>query len=130
MLDHIYDLSYIPVMNIDANTFYTSLANEVRLRSLMLLQLQGELCVCELIHALNLSQPMISRHLAILRDNGLVSDRRAGQWVYYSISPELDGWAQEVLRTTALANCEQQPFSDDLHTLSDMPNRPGAVCCA
>jgi len=118
------------LMPIDANTLFSALSNEIRLRCLMLMQLEGELCVCELIHALNLSQPMISRHLALLRDNGLVKDRRAGQWVYYSISPELDEWAKNILQITALANCEQSPFSDDLLTLTDMPNRPGSACCA
>ena len=118
------------LMTIDANTLFSALSNEIRLRCLMLMQLEGELCVCELIHALNLSQPMISRHLALLRDNGLVKDRRAGQWIYYSISPEIDEWAKNILHITALANCEQSPFSDDLLTLTDMPNRPGSACCA
>ncbi len=117
-------------MKIDPNTLFLALSNEIRLRCLMLMQLEGELCVCELIHALGLSQPMISRHLAILRDSGLVTDRRAGQWVYYSINIGLEQWAKDILQTTALANCEQKPFADDLHTLHDMPNRPGASCCA
>jgi len=130
MLDDIYEISYILLMNPDANTLFTALSNEIRLRCLMLMQLEGELCVCELIYALNLSQPMISRHLALLRDSGLVTDRRAGQWVYYSINSELLDWAKDILRTTASANCEQSPFSEDLHILHNMPNRPDSVCCA
>ena len=130
MLDHIYEISYILLMNLDTNTLFTALSNEIRLRCLMLMQLEGELCVCELIHALNLSQPMISRHLALLRDSGLVTDRRAGQWVYYDINSELSGWAKDILHTTSLANCEQSPFSKDLQALHDMPNRPGSACCA
>lgn len=118
------------LMKLDPNTLFTSLSNEIRLRCLMLMQVEGELCVCELIHALNLSQPMISRHLALLRDSGLVNDRRAGQWVYYSINPELDDWAKNVLQTTSLANSDQVPFSEDLHILKEMPNRPGSACCA
>ncbi len=117
-------------MNIDSKTLFSALSSEIRLRCLMLLQLQGELCVCELTHALGLSQPMISRHLALLRDTGLVNDRRAGQWIYYCINPELSAWAAEVLKTTALANCDQIPFVDDLRTLTNMPNRPGSACCA
>ena len=117
-------------MKIEANTLFSSLSNEIRLRCLMLLQLQGELCVCELTHALNLSQPMISRHLALLRSNGLVSDRRAGQWIYYQINPELDEWARNVLDITAKANLDVQPFSQDLEILQEMPNRPGSACCA
>jgi len=118
------------LMKLDPNTLFTSLSNEIRLRCLMLMQAEGELCVCELIHALNLSQPMISRHLALLRDSRLVNDRRAGQWIYYSINPELDDWAKNVLQTTWLANSDQAPFSEDLHILKEMPNRPGAACCA
>lgn len=117
-------------MKLDANTFFAALANDIRLRCLMLLEQEGELCVCELTHALDLSQPMISRHLAQLRKAGLVSDRRAGQWIYYRIHPELDEWASSVLATTAAANRDQAPFVQDLQALAAMPDRPGAACCA
>lgn len=117
-------------MNVDASTLFSALCNEIRLRCLMLMQLEGELCVCELTHTLELSQPMISRHLALLRDDGLVETRRAGQWMYYRINPGLEQWAKEVLETTAAANADKMPFARDLHALKDMPNRPGAACCA
>lgn len=117
-------------MNADANTFFSALSNEIRLRCLVLLQNHGELCVCELTHSLNLSQPMISRHLALLRDSELVSDRRAGQWIYYQINPELPGWMHDVLKTTAESNSRTEPFATDKNVLADMPNRPGAACCA
>ena len=117
-------------MTIDANSFFSALSNEIRLRCLMLLQLQGELCVCELTHALNLSQPMISRHLALLRSSGIVGDRRAGQWIYYQINPELDAWARQVLERTAEANRDKAPFAEDMSALQHMPDRPGSACCA
>ncbi|MCW8932580.1 MAG: metalloregulator ArsR/SmtB family transcription factor [Gammaproteobacteria bacterium] len=117
-------------MNIDANTLFSALSNEIRLRCLMLLQLEGELCVCELTHALDLSQPMISRHLALLRKTGLVNDRRAGQWIYYRINPELPAWALTVLDATSQANQTISPFCDDLNVLDNMPNRPDSACCA
>ncbi len=117
-------------MNIDTHTLFSALANEIRLRVLTLLQAQGELCVCELIHALNLSQPMISRHLALLRADGLVETRRAGQWMYYRIHPELVVWASEVLTVTVEANRLRQPFFSDRQALENMPNRPDAACCA
>ena len=113
-------------MTIDANTFFSALANEIRLRCLVLLQTQGELCVCELTHALELSQPMISRHLALLRETGIVQTRRNGQWMYYNIHPGLAAWAKNVLNETAQANKRIIPFADDLHLLKKMPNRPGA----
>ena len=117
-------------MNIDAPNLFAALANEIRLRCLLLMQLEGELCVCELTHALDLTQPMISRHLALLREAGLVNARREGQWMYYSINPGLSAWAADVLATTAKANRQCAPFVDDLRSLHSMPERPGSACCA
>ncbi len=116
-------------MNIDANDFYQALSNESRLRCLVLLQLQGELCVCELTHALNLSQPMISRHLALLRDSDLVLDQRRGQWIYYRINAALPDWVRTVLQTTAQANATKTPFAADRKALKKMPDRPSTGCC-
>ncbi|MDH4223684.1 MAG: metalloregulator ArsR/SmtB family transcription factor, partial [candidate division Zixibacteria bacterium] len=61
-----------------------ALGDETRLRILKLL-MNRELCVCELEAALNLPQSKISRHLMVLRSNGLVNDRRKGQWIFYSL---------------------------------------------
>jgi ArsR family transcriptional regulator len=52
----------------ETDAFFKMLADSTRLRCLLLMQAEGELCVCELTHALNLSQPKISRHLAHLRE--------------------------------------------------------------
>jgi ArsR family transcriptional regulator len=117
-------------MSLDAYTLFSALANDIRLRCLMLMQLEGELCVCELTHALDMSQPMISRHLALLRDAGLVQARRDGQWMHYRIHPQLEAWAKKVLKETAKANKQESPYADDLYALQEMPNRPGASCCA
>ena len=116
-------------MTLDATQFYSALANEIRLRCLLLMQLEGELCVCELTHALDLSQPMMSRHLALLRNAGIVTDRRAGQWIYYQINPQLQQWAATVLELTAQANRKRAPFGDDLQRLHSMSDRPDAACC-
>jgi ArsR family transcriptional regulator len=117
-------------MQLDAQTFFAALSHEIRLRCLVLLQSQGELCVCELTHALGLSQPMVSRHLALLREAGLVTDRRVGVWIYYAINPALPEWARTVLATSVAGVQEQKPFQADLASLEEMPNRPGASCCA
>jgi len=90
----------------DALTFYKSLAEETRLKSLLLLMSKGELCVCDLMSSLDLSQPKVSRHLAELRKNGLVSDQRRGKWVYYRLNDELPAWMQEVLNYTLKNNPE------------------------
>lgn len=62
--------------------FFDALSDETRLRILVLLY-HKELCVCEICEILELSQPKISRHLAKLRDLGLVRDERQNQWIYY-----------------------------------------------
>ena len=63
---------------------FKALADETRLRILMLL-LDGELCVCEIIAALELPQSTVSRHLAYLKRTGWVRDRKHGVWMYYSL---------------------------------------------
>jgi ArsR family transcriptional regulator len=120
----------LAIMNMIANTVFTALAHPLRLRALLLLQQEGELCVCELTHALGVSQPMISRHLAQLRRDGLVSDRRQGLWVYYRLHDALPEWTRQVLADTADGVAGQAPYADDRAALSVMPNRPGSACCA
>jgi ArsR family transcriptional regulator len=97
---------------------------------LVLLSCEGELCVCELTCALDEIQPKISRHLAILRESGVVLDRRQGQWIYYRLDPDLPAWAQDALKATSRGVITQSPFNADLQALTDMPNRPDSVCCA
>jgi len=117
-------------MTISANEFFQLLSDETRLRCLLLMQSEGELCVCELIHALDVIQPKVSRHLALMRDAGVVSDRRQGQWVYYQLHDELPNWARQVLLQTDEGVAADAPFCDDRVALAQMPNRPGASCCA
>ena len=106
--------------------FFKALADETRLRSLLLILQQGELCVCELTEALALSQPKISRHLAQLRTQGLLQDRRRGQWVFYRLSPELAPWCEQLLRDTLAAN--PGFIADELTRLEAMASRPQACC--
>jgi ArsR family transcriptional regulator len=68
---------------------FTALGDDVRLRIVALLS-HGELCVCHIEEALSLLQSNASRHLAILRAAGIVTDRRADRWVYYSLAPQAD----------------------------------------
>lgn len=109
--------------------FYKCLADETRLRCILLIQSEGELCVCELTEALQDIQPKISRHLAQLRRCELLLDRRQGQWVFYRINPDLPGWALSVIATTAEHNSD---FIGDnierLHGMGDRPQRLSACC--
>ena len=109
---------------------FSALSNDVRLRCVLLLVAEVELCVCELTHALGLAQPAVSRHLALLREAGIVLDRRDGLWIHYRLHPDLPQWAREVLQVTANGVAGQSPFADDHKVLADMPNRPGTPRCA
>ena len=117
-------------MNIDINNFLKQMADQTRLRSLILLHREGELCVCELTHALGLSQPKISRHLAKLRETGIVQGRREGLWIYYSVDAEMPGWAMKILDSASQGAEGVEPFASDQVSLRSMPSRPGAACCA
>jgi len=64
---------------------FKALADETRLRILSLLNMR-EMCVCEIMVALDLTQPTASHHLGILEKAGLIKDRKEGKWVFYSIS--------------------------------------------
>jgi len=69
--------------------FFKALADETRLRIVKLLGVR-EMCVCEVMVALGLTQPTASHHLGILENAGLVKDRKEGKWVFYSLeNPEL-----------------------------------------
>lgn len=117
-------------MNLLPAAFFAALADETRLRVLMLLATEGELCVCELTHALAQPQPKISRHLALLREHGIVMDRREGLWVHYRIHPDLPAWAADVLRQTAAGNRSLAPFVTDREAVQRAPVRPPSRCCA
>jgi ArsR family transcriptional regulator len=106
----------------DLARFFQALGNPHRLR---LLQLIGdrEICVCHLVEALGLPQPLISQHLAALRSVGIVEARREGKWMHYRIVPPPDPGAAALLT----------------HTLSTLqislpaaltPDAPATSCCA
>jgi len=109
--------------------FFKCLADDTRLKILLLITAEQELCVCELTHALALSQPKISRHIALLRKAGLLADRRAGKWVYYRLSTELDNWQIETI-SSCLANNPGYLVESGLR-LREMGNRPQRqeLCC-
>ena len=110
--------------------FFKCLSDETRLRCITLLQKEGKLCVCELTAALQLSQPKISRHLAQLRQCGLLLDSREGQWVYYQINPNLPDWAFPILINALTAVDKNGQLKSDLERLQQMENRPEmGVCC-
>ena len=81
-----------------AQTF-KALSDPVRLRIVLLLQAEGELCVCDLMAVLGLPQSTVSRHLAYLRRSCWVDTRREGVWMYYQLSRESCATCRELLDT-------------------------------
>jgi ArsR family transcriptional regulator len=109
--------------------FFKCLSDDTRLRCVTLLQKEGKLCVCELTAALALSQPKISRHLASLRQCGLLQDSREGQWVYYQINPQLPDWTFPLLKNALAAVELTDAFKIDLERLQQMGNRSDTTIC-
>jgi ArsR family transcriptional regulator, arsenate/arsenite/antimonite-responsive transcriptional repressor / arsenate reductase (thioredoxin) len=110
-------------IHVDPISFYKCLSDDIRLKTLMLSHYLGELCVCELMVALDEpSQPKVSRNLAVLKKAQLISDRKHGQWVFYRINPQLPQWAKAVLAQTTEHNIES--IEQELMRLSQMAARP------
>jgi ArsR family transcriptional regulator, arsenate/arsenite/antimonite-responsive transcriptional repressor len=75
-----------------------ALGDPVRLKIVEMLAERGELCVCHIVEALDMAQPVVSHHLAKLRYTGLLNARKRGQWVDYSLNMDvLDGVVLELL---------------------------------
>ena len=80
-----------------ASGLLKALADDTRLRMVALLS-RGELCVCHIASALDISQPNASQHLLVLRNAGVVDSRRQGSWIYYRMSGEPDPVRARILR--------------------------------
>lgn len=110
-------LEYNPV------AVFRALGDELRLASLLLIRDQGKLCVYELTMALDVSQPKVSRHLATLKEAGLLETERQGQWAYYYLHPQLPEWLTRVLAETSDSNTKL--IEKEKSRLQAMPDRPG-----
>jgi len=89
------------------------LADETRLRILNLL-IRRELCVCHITDILGLGQSKVSRHLAHLRNAGLVVDRREGLWIYYSLAEPASSMHREIIEWLRQGECEIPMHAQDL----------------
>ena len=98
---------------LDSNLLFEALADETRRRILALLLTRGELCVCDLFGVLDLPQPKVSRHLAVLRDAALLTSRKQGTWVHYRLNPDMPLWAAQVLSAMADGVVRLEPYRSD-----------------
>lgn len=109
---------------LDPEPLFHALSDEIRRRILCLIVDQGELCVCELFHALDLPQPKVSRHLAVLREGGVLALRREATRVFYRLHPGLPLWAHRVLTAMSEGVTLRGAQQCDVQRLVGMPNRP------
>jgi ArsR family transcriptional regulator, arsenate/arsenite/antimonite-responsive transcriptional repressor len=105
----------------DLPLFFAALADENRLRLLYLMK-EGEICVCYLQGVLQTNQPKISRHLAYLKNSGLVDGRRDGKWTHYKLR-KLDKETQKIMAET-LSRLEKEP-----QIIKDAQRMKQIVCC-
>ena len=93
---------------------HKALSDVTRLRALYLLLELGELCVCDVEVALQISQSKASRHLVTLKQAGLVRDRREGTWVLYRIADDLPPAARTALSSLRAALRDDPVAAADL----------------
>ena len=85
-----------------------ALADPTRLRIVQLLEGTDELCVCEIVDALQIPQYRVSRHLGLLKAAGVVTDWRQGKWMHYVINSDLSPADRSVL-TSICARARKDP---------------------
>ena len=102
-----------------------ALSDETRLRIISLLY-QQELCVCDIMEILKISQAKTSRHLIYLKNAGLVKDRKYAQWAYYSLIRERQMSFIDLLVYENLRNME--PYQSDLENLQVRLNQEDIQC--
>lgn len=102
-----------------------ALSDETRLRIINLLYVR-ELCVCDIMETLKISQTKASRHLSYLKNAGLVEDRKHAQWVYYSLEKDNNFTFVNSLVFEKLRDMEQ--FKEDLKSLEEWGMRKDIIC--
>jgi ArsR family transcriptional regulator len=108
--------------------FFKVIGDETRLRCLAIIVKHHEVCVCELVEALALPQSKISRHLALIKSAGIITQRRLNQWVLYSLSAQLSHLKHQLLEQTVLELLKSDFYQLDDKRLLKMRKRPEISC--
>ena len=108
---------------------FKALGDETRLRIMALLASGQELCVCDLIAALELPQSTVSRHLSYLRNAGLIDDRRQGIWMYYKVNKTRIMHAVKLLGLLSTMLFElEQTVADQQRLKKHLANKEESSC--
>ncbi|MDO9067622.1 MAG: metalloregulator ArsR/SmtB family transcription factor [Deltaproteobacteria bacterium] len=106
-----------------------ALSDPIRLRIILLLQAEGELCVCDLMAVLKLPQSTVSRHLAYLKRSCWVDTRREGVWMHYKLSRVSCDMCKELLQSLKLhASTLPEAKSDRTTLAAFLKNKP--IACS
>lgn len=97
------------------------LSDPLRLKVFMLLEDEGALSVSDLTNVLGMSQPKVSRHLALLRDSGFLSVEKEGLWVFYKFTDNLPVWVGHVI--TTIRNGNPGIINAEKQALNNLENR-------
>ncbi|MGH1371757.1 MAG: ArsR/SmtB family transcription factor [Cellvibrionaceae bacterium] len=119
------DVVQPPASAAEFAALFKALSEPVRLRILYMMLQRGELCVCDIVDSLALSQSVVSRHLAYLRNNGLVSTRREGVWVYYELI-QSSSFVSSLLALFGEAGANADDLQQDL---ARVVANNGSGCC-
>lgn len=114
----------------DIARFFGVLSDETRLEMLWLLFNQREICVCDFMGALDITQSKASRHLATMRNAGLVLDRREGTWSYYALNTQNEESVQNLLRAlrrTLGVRPRTRELLDRLHECIECRSHPSTA---
>lgn len=109
-----------------AQTF-KCLSDPIRLRILVLLQTEGELCVCDLMAVLKLPQSTVSRHLAYLKRCGWLNDRRDGVWMHYTINRGVSQISVDLLDLLKQHSLGNEEISHDHARLAEFQTQKRTV---
>lgn len=111
----------------DAERLMKAAGDRTRLRIIKMLE-PGPLCVCQVVHALRLSQSTVSKHLSILKGAGLVEDERRGKWSYYRLVRGGSGNAGRMISFVNLACAGDPLIAADLARAAKMKGAESAGC--
>jgi ArsR family transcriptional regulator len=83
-----------------------SINDETRIKILKFIDINREVCVCDIENSFDMIQSRVSRHLKILKDGGFLSLRREGRWAYYSIRTPMDIFRQSIIKEIEYLNLD------------------------
>jgi ArsR family transcriptional regulator, arsenate/arsenite/antimonite-responsive transcriptional repressor len=104
----------------DLSTVFKALSDETRLRILKLLE-GGELCVCHVVAAFDMSQSKVSFHLGVLKAAGLLKDRKEGKWMHYRIDDS--DLFRRLLILSVIEKIPEEMLKEDKRRLGDFIDR-------